>query len=192
MSNGRNRGKRGDSGRDAGGFIALPWAVMDCPAYAALSHPARALLLEFARQILPDNNGRLLASSAYLGARGWTSPDVINRAKKALIDAGFIHEMVKGHRPNKASWYAVTWRALDRIDGYDVGAADTFERGAYRKNAPLTTSRVAGRRSIATSPVVGNPSTTTSPVAIKARSPSFPTTSPVHHLDMPSPVRIDA
>ena len=80
MANGRNRGHKGDSGRDAGGFIALPWSVLDCPAYARLSHPARALLFELARQFVRDNNGRLLASAAYLAKRGWKSADVITRA----------------------------------------------------------------------------------------------------------------
>ncbi len=136
MANGRNRGQKGDSGRDSGGFVALPWSVLDCPAYSRLSHPARALLLEFARQFVRDNNGRLLASGAYLEKRGWKSADVITRAKRELLNAGFIFETVKGHRPNKASWYAVTWRALDKLPGYDTGAALCFERSAYQKAAP--------------------------------------------------------
>jgi hypothetical protein len=132
MANGRNHGKKIDHGRDAGGFIALPWSVLDCPAYQNLSHPAKALLFEFARQFVRDNNGRLLASSAYLSKRGWKSSDVITRAKRELINAGFIFETVKGHRPNKASWYAVTWRTLDKHLGYDEGAAQCFERGSYK------------------------------------------------------------
>lgn len=132
MANGRNKGAKGDSGRDAGGFIALPWSVMDSPAYQALGHPAKALLTEIARQFVRDNNGKLLCSMAYLSTRGWKSNDVITRAKAELLSAGFIFETVKGQRPNKASWYAVTWRILDRHPGYDVGAAECFERGAYR------------------------------------------------------------
>ena len=186
MANGRNRGQKGDSGRDAGGFIALPWSVLDCPAYAALSHPARALLFELARQFVRDNNGRLLASAAYLAKRGWKSADVITRAKRDLIEAGFIHETVRGHRPNKASWYAVTWRALDKIPGYDPGAAETFVRGAYQKNAPLTPSRVVKEPRIAPSRVVESPPPTTSPGAIKGAFASLPTTSHVDHLEMPS------
>ena len=138
MANGRNPKRRGrDESRDSGGFVALPWSVLDCTAYAQLSHPARSLLMEFARQYVRDNNGRLLASIAYLSKRGWTSRDVITRAKRELIAAGFIHETVLGHRPNKAGWYAVTWRTLDKIPGYDFGAAEAFERGAYRKGAPV-------------------------------------------------------
>lgn len=132
MANGRNRGQKVDHGRDAGGFIALPWSVIDCPAYQQLSLPAKSLLIEFARQFVKDNNGRLLASGAYLATRGWKSADVITRAKRELLNAGFIFETVKGHRPNKASWYAVTWRALDKQHGYDEGAALCFKRGAYR------------------------------------------------------------
>ena len=66
-----------------------------------------------------------------LKSRGFTSSDTLYRAKKVLLAAGFIFETVKGHRPNKASWYAVTWRMLDKIDGYDFGSAKNFERSAY-------------------------------------------------------------
>lgn len=137
MANGRNKIGKGDSGRDAGGFAAIPWRVFDCPAYSRLSHTSRSLLMEFARQFVRDNNGRLLASAAYLSKRGWNSSDVITRAKRELIEAGFIHETVKGHRPNKASWYAITWRTLDRLQGYDHGAVESFVRGAYHKSELL-------------------------------------------------------
>jgi hypothetical protein len=115
----------------------MPNAVIDCPAYAHLSHPARGLLFEFARQFVRDNNGRLLASGAFLSKRGWNSADVITRAKRELLQGGFIFQTVMGHRPNKASWYAVTWRTLDKLTGYDEGTAQLFERGAYQKQAPI-------------------------------------------------------
>lgn len=144
MANGRGgRRRQAASDRDAGGFVALPWVVLDSPAYAALSNPAKALLFEFARQIVGDNNGCLRASATYLRPRGWNSVDVITRAKRELLKAGFIHETVKGQRPNKASWYAVTWRRLDHNQGYDPGAAETFQRSSYAPApiAPLKPSR---------------------------------------------------
>lgn len=141
MANGRNKGGKSDSGRDAGGFVALPWSVLDCPAYASLSHAARSLLMEIARQFVKDNNGRLLASGAYLRKRGWKSADVITRAKRELLAAGFIFETVMGQRPNKASWYAVTWQRLDKLKGYDEGAAELFKRGAYAAGVPLQPQR---------------------------------------------------
>ena len=137
MANGRNSGRKGDSGRDAGGFVALPWSVLDCPAYARLSMHARALLLEVARQFHRDDNGRMLLSRAYMATRGWKSADMLTKAKRELLDGGFIFQTVMGHRPNKASWYAVTWRTLDRLPGYDAGAEKCFERGAYQKGQPL-------------------------------------------------------
>ena len=143
----RSLKQRGNNGRDAGGFVALPWAVLDSEAYACLSHPARSLLLEIARQYVRDNNGRLLASRAYLAKRGWRSADVIFRARNELVMSGLLHETVKGHRPNKASWYAVTWLTLDRLPGYDVGAIETFKRSAYQ-NTTLSPSGGQGKSSI--------------------------------------------
>jgi len=178
-------------GRDPGGFVALPWSVLDCPAYAALSHPARSLLMEVARQYVRDNNGRLLLSGAYLAERGWRSNDVITRAKKELLDAGFIFETVKGRRPNRAAWYAVTWQSLDKLPGYDAGATELFERGAYRKKAPrkitpLTPSGGELDPSIAPSHGVEGGLPTPSHGAIRACFGRFSTPSDGDHLETPS------
>ncbi|MDM0053666.1 hypothetical protein [Variovorax sp. J22R115] len=193
MANGRNARKRGDSGRDSGGFIALPWSVTDSASYRALSHPARSLLMEIARQFVRDNNGRLLASSAHLAKRGWNSADVITRAKRELMEAGFIFETVKGRRPNKASWYAVTWHALDKSSGYDEGAMQCFERSAYQrgaanlKNASLRPSHGAGRLGIAPSHGVEASPSTPSRGAISTTFEPLSTPSHGNHLEMPSP-----
>lgn len=197
MSNGRNPKKKGqDTSRVQGGFIALPWSVVDCPAYARLSHPARGLMMELARQYVRDNNGRLLASGAYLAKRGWNSSDVITRAKRELIDSGFIFQTVMGHRPNKASWYALTWYSLDKIQGYDEGAALLFERGAYQKQAPikksLTPSGGVERALIAPSRGVGIKPPTPSHGAIRATLDPCPTPSHGNHLETPSPARLKA
>jgi hypothetical protein len=191
MANGRNKTRKGDSGRDGGGFAAIPWSVLDCPAYGRLAHPSRSMLMEIARQFVRDNNGRLLASAAHLSKRGWNSSDVITRAKRELIEAGFIHETVKGHRPNKASWYAITWQALDRLQGYDHGAAESFERGAYRKSIPLKItslkpSRGVARPSIAPANGVERVLPTPSHGAISLTFHPFSTPPHGNHLDMPS------
>ena len=191
VANGRNGNRKGDSGRDSGGFVALPWTVLDCPAYALLSHPACALLMEFARQFVRDNNGRLLASAAYLTKRGWKSADVITRAKRELLAAGFIFETVKGQRPNKASWYAVTWRALDKLPGYDIGAERCFERGAYQRGTPLKNTLLRPSDGIEVPPIepsrgVGRTPATPPHGAIRPPSDRRPTPSHGNHLDMPS------
>lgn len=184
MANGRNAGKRA-TGRDPGPFVSMPWSVLDSAAYARLSHPAKALLMELARQFVRDNNGRLLCSRAYLAKRGWKSADVIHRAKTELLRAGFIYETVMGARPNRASWYAITWWALDRHPGYDAGAAAGFVRSAY-KNAVLSPSGGTGRAAIGPSRGTERAPACPSGGTIKADfgGPSVP--SGGHHLEKPS------
>ena len=126
-----------DESRVPGGHIALPWSVVDSAAYRNLSYTGKAMLIELARQYVRDNNGRLLLSQRYLAGRGWKSGDVILRAKRELLDAKLIYQTVQGHRPNKASWFALTWYTLNRIPGYDDGAVEGFRRGMYA-NAPLS------------------------------------------------------
>jgi len=191
MANGRNKGRKGDAGRDSGGFVALPWSVLDCPAYARLSHPAKALLLEVARQFVRDNNGRMLLSRAYMATRGWKSADTLTNAKRELLEGGFIFQTVMGHRPNKASWYAVTWRALDKLPGYDAGTAQCFERGAYQKAAARIGASLrppAGTERAVIVPPAGTETLPTVPPAgtIRAvlRGLSVPPAG--HHLEMPS------
>ena len=181
----RDRRKR-PTGRDPGGFVALPWSVLDCPAWARLSHPARSLLLELARQYVRDNNGRLLASGAHLAKRGWTSNDVITRALRELVAAGFAHQTVKGRRPSRASWYALTWYALDRHPEFDAGAAESFERGAYRKNAMLTPSGGAQRHQTAPSRGVGGVSAAPPHGAVLPLFRGCSTPSHGDHLEKPS------
>ena len=187
------KGSKKGSGRDGGSFVALPWSVLDCPAYSLLSHPARSLLIEFSRQYVRDNNGRLLASGKYLSKRGWRSADVIQRAKKELIDAGFIYETVKGHRPNKASWYAITWQDLDRHPNYDAGAFEGWRdaRSGYEKTKTLKIKNLiplqgVGNSMIAPSSVIETPLLTPSNGTVKTTF--MPSSIPPYgnHLEIPS------
>lgn len=135
MGTRKHSGKAIPSGRDTGGFIALPWSVVDSAAYRQLSMHARSLLVELARQYVRDNNGRLLLSLAYMRTRGWRSASMLTKAKRELMSCGLIYETVKGHRPNKASWYALTWYSLDKIRGYDSEAEACFVRSAYKNGS---------------------------------------------------------
>ncbi len=195
---GRDKQKRGynkGSGRDGGSFSAIPWVVLDCDAYRRLSHAARSLLMEFARQYVKDNNGRLLASGRYLSKRGWKSAGVIQRAKQDLIDAGFIYETVKGHRPNKASWYAITWQDIDKHPGFDAGAFAGWKdaRSGYTKssslkvkNTRLMPSRGVDKALIAPPSGIATPLPTPLNGTINA-SFAYPSTPPEgNHLEIPS------
>ena len=191
MANGRNSRSKGDAGRDSGGFVALPWSVLDSPAYARLSMHARALLMEVARQFVRDNNGRMLLSRAYMDTRGWKSVDKLTTAKRELLEGGFIFQTVMGHRPNKASWYAVTWRALDTLPGYDAGAEKCFERGAYSKGQPLKNASLRPSHGTAGIAIAPPHCTETAPTVPPhgAIGPVFdPLSVPPHghHLEKPS------
>jgi hypothetical protein len=143
MANGRNfNSKKFRGEKIQGGFSPIPWDVLDSKAYLKLSHTSRSLLLELARQVLPDNNGRLLLTSKYLSKRGWRSAGVISRAKRELLEAELIYETVMGYRPNKASWFAVTWKNLSASQDYDVGAARGFVKGAYKNGDYKITSLI--------------------------------------------------
>ena len=191
MANGRYTGKKRDSGRDGGGFIALPWSVIDSPAYCCLSVHARALLVEVARQYFGDNNGKLLLSRVYMLTRGWTSSDMLSKAKAELLATSLIYETVKGHFPKTASWYAITWQRLNRHPGFDTGAADLFVKGAYQthkrnKHASLKPPRGAagrtkapphGTETLDSVPPHGPMETTLSVALVPPHG---------HHLEMPS------
>ena len=174
--------------REPGGFVALPWSVLDSEAYQRLSHPAKALLLEVARQYHSDDNGRMLLSNRYLATRGWRSADVSSRAKRELLNAGLIFETVKGARPNKASWYAITWQSLDPHPGYDAGVQQAFVRGAYRlKNGVLNPSGGIAEAAIAPSHGIAKRSTTPPGGTIKGILAPSSIPSDGNPLDMPSP-----
>ena len=191
----QRRGSNKGSGRDGGGFSAIPWSVLDCEAYRHLSHTARSLLMEFSRQYVKDNNGRLLASGRYLSKRGWKSAGVIQRAKQELIDTGFIYETVKGHRPNKASWYAITWQDIDRHSGFDAGAFEGWKdaRSGYAKssglkvkNTRLMPSRGVGKTHIAPSGGIASSPPTPLNGTISTSFTHLSTPSEGNHLDIPS------
>lgn len=132
-----DRTKRKGSNRDGDRFVALPHAVIQSSAYRRLSVYARALLIDIAMQFSRDDNGRLLCSTTFMKPLGWTSQGTLQKAKTELLAGGFIYETVKGQRPHKASWYAVTWLPLDRLPGYDEGALEGFVRSAYAASGPV-------------------------------------------------------
>lgn len=151
MGKSRYSRQRVDTDRIEGGYIALPHDVVTSLAYTSLSYPAKAMLLELALQYRPNRNGRLIATYKYLKPRGFTSCAVINRCVRELLDHKLIHLTVQGHRPNKASWYALTWYWLYPNIKFDFDALDTFKRGSYRDYV----NPLRGTESQLIAPVVG-------------------------------------
>jgi hypothetical protein len=79
------------------------------------------------------NNGALLASWRYMSEkRGWTSADQLAKAKAELIEKLLVVQTVQGLLPNKASWYGLTWLALDNIKGLEI-TPQNWPRGSYAR-----------------------------------------------------------
>jgi hypothetical protein len=106
--------------RDGGQHLALPWVVLDSVGYRRASHTARSLLIDLGRQYTGFNNGKLVACQKYLEPMGWRSNSTISRALAELVDCRLLIETRKGTRPNKASWYALSWLDLDQEAGLDI------------------------------------------------------------------------
>jgi hypothetical protein len=171
---------------EIGRFTPVPHRVTKSHAYRQLSHPAARLLWDIAGQYTGDDNGRLLASWRHMKEHcGWSSKDTLHRALASLMQSGFVFQTVMGHRPNKASWFAVTWFPLAKLQRYDPMAERGFVRWAFEINS-LSPSPVLGRPLIGPSPVPMQPPIGTPPGPMEALLPPLPSPSPVHPLEMPS------
>lgn len=147
----KSRFKNAREKRDGDSHIGVPHCVLNGAAYVGLNAHARMLLWDLAAQYRGNNNGDLCLAFKLMKPRGWKSEPTLNKAKRALLEAGLIVEARKGARPNKCALIALTWYALDNCDGKLDISAQSFPRGAYklkdrppvmlssgRKNASLT------------------------------------------------------
>ena len=88
MSKKRHKG-HGDK-REAGGFVALPHAVLRSTEFAGLSPFALKALMDLLSQYVGDNNGDLCAAWKVMAKRGWRSRDSLAKGIRQLRDADFI------------------------------------------------------------------------------------------------------
>lgn len=168
-----------------GRFTAVPHRVINSANYKSLSHTAARLLWDIAAQCHIDDNGRLLAGWAKMSARGWKSADTLHRARIELVSAGFLFQTVQGHRPNKASWYALTWFPLAKLNGYDAGTEYNFRRWAF-ENSNL--DPIAGQGNHLVAPTIGQRNSVASSAngPIRSKNSDEPNTAIGHPLEMPS------
>lgn len=115
-------------------YAAIEHRVIDCVAFADLSFSARALLIQFARQLtVPNNNGRLLAAHSYLTRYGF-SENTVTRGIAELIDHGFVFRTRSGGFHQGAALFAVTWIGL--ADNRDGLSCNGFKSFAWRDWTP--------------------------------------------------------
>ena len=86
------------------------------PAFATLSPRATKLFLDLAGQYNGYNNGDLSLARSLLKDRGWTSHDMLNRARDELLERRILVETRKGGR-NRCSLYALTCYEINDCKG---------------------------------------------------------------------------
>lgn len=176
----------------SGSYTPFPHAVMDSVAFMGAGSSAKSILCELLRQHNGSNNGRLQLTSKWLAKRGWSSPDVVLRARRKLIERGLIVQTRQGGLNHGASQYGLTWLPITNFVGLDIAQKD-YHPGAWRfmnpaptlKNTSPDTAPVVacyGSRSGAdTAPVADEASTATSDVAKTALFRGSTTTSDVNN-----------
>lgn len=132
-----------------GAVIVIPHYVLNSNAYKTLSGNAVRLLFDIGMQYNGnDNNGALLASWRFMSEnRGWTSASSLKNALNELEERLLIIRTVQGHRPNKASWFAVGWAALGSNKKLEI-KVQNFPRGKYAHWIPTPTSKISRKMPI--------------------------------------------
>ncbi len=126
--------------REAGGFVALPHAVLRSPEYARLSPFAVKLLNDLLAQYRGDNNGDLCAPWTLMGTeRCWHSKDSLGKALAELRGTRFIVLTRQGGR-HVANLYAVTFYEIDFCGGkLDIEAPSRRFMGWWHRDFPKVT-----------------------------------------------------
>ena len=99
-----------------GSFLAIPHELLRSENYASLSNKAVKCLLDISAQFNGSNNGDLSCTLKLMKKCGWNSNSQLDKAKKELLEKGFIVLTRQGGR-NKCNLYAITWQPIDECNG---------------------------------------------------------------------------
>ena len=102
--------------KQSGSFTALPHAVQESANWCACGKPARALLVDIARQYRGTNNGDLCAAVTTLKPFGWTRGETISKLLRELRHYGLL-QLTRQGGLNRPSLYAITWQPIDECGG---------------------------------------------------------------------------
>jgi len=128
--------------RDAGGYMAIPHAVLDSDSFLTLSGIAMKVLICIYRQYNGRNNGDLCAPFSYAKALNIGSQSTWYNAIKELIEADLIrctrNSLKKGlgNPHGLCALFAVTWQNIDECKGkLDCSPTTTPPRKFSIKNS---------------------------------------------------------
>ena len=108
--------RTGRSRDNSGGFVKLPFSVIDSPGYHAARPVARAALIEAIRIYNGKNNGSLALSTRLIAEKLNVSKDTASRAMRELVNCGLLR-LVKASsfsRKRLAAEYRLTHLQCNR------------------------------------------------------------------------------
>jgi hypothetical protein len=140
----KQRFKEAKAKRERGGFVALPFVVIRSESWSRLSAHAIKLLCDLLAQYRGDNNGDLTCAWTIMHARGWRSRDTLEKARRELLEHGWIIVTRQGGR-HQASLYAVTFYGIDGCNGKLDVSASLVPSGLWRQNEPAQPLKVVSR-----------------------------------------------
>ena len=101
-------------------FIQISDLVLSSEAYKDLGYSARSMLVEMVKYYNGRNNGFIFISKQVLKTRGFCK-NTATKALKELTSHGLIYMTKKGgNLHGGCSWYALTWRPINRMDGQNL------------------------------------------------------------------------
>ncbi|CAM5286269.1 hypothetical protein [Eoetvoesiella caeni] len=107
-----------------GGFLALPFIVLDSTAYLSLDSAAQKLVLDVYRQYTGKNNGRMSPAFELMKARGWKNETTLSNAKKKVRASRLITVTKVGTRKKgNCELWAVNWLKLDWSPNMEIKPA---------------------------------------------------------------------
>lgn len=102
-------------------FLMLPHELLHSEEYSCLRGNEIKLLIDIGSQYNGYNNGILKSTMEIMKKRGWNSPTTLQRAKRMLLEKGFVICTRIGGK-NRPSYYALTWLPIDDFNRkYDSG-----------------------------------------------------------------------
>lgn len=102
--------------RERGSFLALPHAVITNENYYDLTSSEVKLFIDLAAQYYGSNNGDFTAAWTVMKKKGWRSKETLFRARKGLVEKGFIVTTREGGR-NRCTLYGLTFHPIDECKG---------------------------------------------------------------------------
>jgi len=135
MANSARRRQR-QGRRESKPFSAVPKDVIAMLQKKRTSPSAYKLLIDLFEQYNGNNNGDLSCAFSVFKFKGWRSKMTLTKAKKELIEQGFIEKTRQGLRsPPICDLFAVTWLEIHDCQGKLDVSATHVASGLWRKKS---------------------------------------------------------